>query len=1554
MKNFGNLVRSALTAVALAQLANLIPYARGQGQIDFDTGTLANLTWVGCYSEATQCTRLSVPLNYSDPSIGTAAIALIRIPSPLGLTGDDSYRGPVLFNPGGPGGSGVEAVLSLGDAIASVLGPEFDFVGFDPRGVNHSTPQISFFNSEPERAAFDFSATALNMDANSFDGLPERWARMQVLGRLAKDRDTGILNHLTTHNVARDMLSIVHAHGEEKLMYWGISYGCILGSTFAAMFPDKVERLIIDGVPDVEGYYDMDFSNSVLDADKALQTFFDGCAAAGPDLCAFHSPTSSAIKNRLSALSTSLLEQSVPAYSPSLPAYGVLNYVTLQRALFSALYAPYELFSLLAQGLKALEEGDGSLVYQLAQPLATEETVAIGCTDADLVEDGPEEMKAYAERTSGISSFSNLMASYRLVCTGWKIHPNNFRGPISGNTGFPMLVIGNTADQITPLAMAKKVATGFPGSVVLTQDSPGHTSFGAPSECTLGHVQRYFQNGTLPEEGVVCNVTTPLFPPPSNATTPARSCEYYLNSTGGNWKTMSIHEGDAPISIQEEQREESLGSEADRGAGNLPTSANAGEAQAPRTMEDEQEGSRDSQEEPEIREQGIPDGDDPLKKDVTDHWSAILKPLQENDAAQCAIWKGEVDNILIFASLFSAVVTAFVVESYKDLKPDPNEATVVLLTRIVARLDNALNGSTSPLPTDEAIPFSPSSITVNVFWVLSLVVSLTTVLIGIVATQWLREHQQYPAHFSVEEKFGLLNVRREMSEKWRMGMFFASLPVLLELALVLFFLGLIQFFNALGVNKVTIPTTLAISLALLFLLVTTAIPTLQIFTVRSRRTQFNSNVPTPCPYKSPQARLFRLFVSSRLGNVVAYYTFVPAYSLLVRSMVGAQSLQISYCFSQYISRPFSRYWSVLVELFPTKALQGLWSKVQRGVSGLVNSRHASQRSPAPSIQYFTVNSYYNLFDARSWTELDMEWVSLRRLYYSQEILPNTRFLSPGCFDRDMIYGPPYEHLHGIQHFCGQYQQYLDLLYSADQCFLDRILIPNPGKSSFYKEEYYEALICVLRKPGTLIISDIIPGQFYEKSNLICDDLHLLFLMRFLDISFMKKELTRQVLDAFFNAIIAGQVDNPLPLNKYFPYPYTMTLCEQLCEELRSANPDISQGRIDWTLHHIFADQLEVVMGQYLRLRLHSTTSNVRERIDRAAQALNATLRNRIHSEDPEVDHNVQAHAYLTAWVIIRVYPDCLGDRPPEGVIKLAKTVYKMSHDMRANPTIPLYRYILKVAGQIWDVTEERALGRIGEFGFWWDEWRRLYSPDTVEQGSVLVPEHLTSARFSEHWDRAIILLKRNKDWSHHEKNDEIQGARAGAEKDIFRPSPRLVSTPNVDTPNVDPELQKKDEFSNPREEWLEYILPPPIPIPVPLLPPLLLQSHCLPISHLTLHSSTPARHLLHLTVPFLVHRLSLEIKPDNDTSRFRAGIQARVYDSYKGLSQEQDAEESNDEDEDEDNVGRDEEKIVKKPEAKGDIRLPVDEHEHNPPSKFHVSTLQQILSATRSPPAKLS
>ncbi|KAJ7083878.1 alpha/beta-hydrolase [Mycena epipterygia] len=510
------------------------PAVRGQATEPFRWDQLKpsqTLDWVECYSTF-QCTRLEVPLDYSDANVGTAAIAVIRLPANVSKA---EYRGPVLFNPGGPGGSGVDTLVSIGASLQFVLGNVYDIVSFDPRDVSYSTPIASFFETDAERALWNAAAPPTSLNASS-DAIPQAWARAHLLGQLAAERDSsGILKYMTTDNVARDMLRITQQFGFEKLQYYGISYGSVLGATFAALFPDKVGRILIDAVLDADAWFNANLTIEATDTDKVLQSFFDSCAAAGPDLCAFYKPTAAELSDRLSALTSSIRAEPVPVITAT--SYGIIDYSLLRSTLFSSFYAPYSSFGPLAEGLAALERGNGTLLYSLSQEApfqcdcsneavpfhlnGVEAGTAVLCGDAAKVTDSIEQLRAFYENAAKTSEFAEfLVDSSRFSCDGWQVYrEDRFKGPVAApNTSFPLLLLTTSADPVTPKAAALKTLAGFPGSVLFTQDSPGHTSLTAPSLCTIGYFRQYFKNGTLPKPGTVCPVDATLFGAPTNST----------------------------------------------------------------------------------------------------------------------------------------------------------------------------------------------------------------------------------------------------------------------------------------------------------------------------------------------------------------------------------------------------------------------------------------------------------------------------------------------------------------------------------------------------------------------------------------------------------------------------------------------------------------------------------------------------------------------------------------------------------------------------------------------------------------------------------------------------------------------------------------------------------------------------------------------------------------------------------------------------------------------------------------------------------------------------
>ncbi|KAH9851899.1 hypothetical protein C2E23DRAFT_828079 [Lenzites betulinus] len=218
-------------------------------------------------------------------------------------------------------------------------------------------------------------------------------------------------------------------------------------------------------------------------------------------------------------------------------------------------------------------------------------------------------------------------------------------------------------------------------------------------------------------------------------------------------------------------------------------------------------------------------------------WTTCVKALREHDQHLVQGWKEDVDSLLIFAGLFSAVVTPFNIESYKFLQEDPEETSAALLGRILAQLGTQSGTSPQPSFMNSSNSFSPTSrsIRINILWFSSLVLSLVSASVGILTKQWLREYTRNAAS-SPRENARIRQLRHEEFVRWKIPLTIALLPVLLQISLALFFAGLLDLLWGLHASVASVITaTVTVSLA--FLVLTTIMPT------------FRSD----CPYKSPQA-----------------------------------------------------------------------------------------------------------------------------------------------------------------------------------------------------------------------------------------------------------------------------------------------------------------------------------------------------------------------------------------------------------------------------------------------------------------------------------------------------------------------------------------------------------------------------------------------------------------------------------------------------------------------------------------------------------------------------
>jgi pimeloyl-ACP methyl ester carboxylesterase len=486
---------------------------------------------------------------------------------------------------GGPGGSGINFLGRAGEELSTIVntptsGPAsadakyFDFISWDPRGVNNTTPRLNCFPDAASSDVWNFQNEADGIDANSTAGVSHLWARSKALGE-GCSHGNEILEHMNTAPVVADMVAIIERHGEwrskiaeswlescegrsatknkevdslyskdailertrwrkgeEKLLYWGFSYGTLIGSTFSTLQPHRVGRIILDGVVDSTDYYHAGWLSNLQDTDPIMDHFYEYCSAAGPTKCALNlgNTTAAEIKSQVEALVPNLREDPIAVPGTATLGPEIITYSDMMQMIRNVLYSPIKRFPQMAELLADLIHGNGtafaSFKKQLHKPscplqgcpnpnaepclapTAWETTAAIMCSDATDVSNGTkDDLKRIITTLIGQSKWmGEAWSTIAMQCIHWKARAawTLKAEDVGGNTSHPVLLIGNTLDTVTPLRNAITMSTKFPGSVVLQQNSDGHCSGSSPSICTSKYIRDYFQTGGLPAKGVVC------------------------------------------------------------------------------------------------------------------------------------------------------------------------------------------------------------------------------------------------------------------------------------------------------------------------------------------------------------------------------------------------------------------------------------------------------------------------------------------------------------------------------------------------------------------------------------------------------------------------------------------------------------------------------------------------------------------------------------------------------------------------------------------------------------------------------------------------------------------------------------------------------------------------------------------------------------------------------------------------------------------------------------------------------------------------------------------
>ncbi|MFF6884904.1 alpha/beta fold hydrolase [Streptomyces sp. NPDC012421] len=436
-----------------------------------------------------RCATVKVPLDHAKPSGATLPVALIRKEA----TDRKERIGSLLFNFGGPGASGVDILPQLSGEYGA-LNERYDLVGFDPRGVGRSSGVVCRTDAEQAAAETRVDSTpdtpaeeaAFLKDAAGF-------------GAGCARRSGAVIPYTTTSATARDLDLIRRVLGDDRLHYFGISYGTQLGGAYAHLFPRNVGRLVLDAVVDPTSDTAGHARHQTVGFQRALDNYLKSTGQSSK-------AGTARITRLLAELDRRPLEAGDRRLTEGLAITGIA--VTL--------YAE-STWPLLTGALEAAEAGDGGPLLRLADAYNDRDDQgrystqshsqrAISCADSS-------ERPTAADARALLPEFRRLSPVFGAFlawdtagwCADWPVAGEASTPAASAPGAAPVLVVGTTGDPATPYEGAERMAEelGDGVGILVTNKGEGHGAYGT-SACVTRTVDAYLLDGKVPAYGTTC------------------------------------------------------------------------------------------------------------------------------------------------------------------------------------------------------------------------------------------------------------------------------------------------------------------------------------------------------------------------------------------------------------------------------------------------------------------------------------------------------------------------------------------------------------------------------------------------------------------------------------------------------------------------------------------------------------------------------------------------------------------------------------------------------------------------------------------------------------------------------------------------------------------------------------------------------------------------------------------------------------------------------------------------------------------------------------------
>lgn len=478
------------------------------------------LTWEACgdvKGRPVECSTMTVPMdqfNATNSGDKVFTIPLIR------MRGGKNATQNVLLNPGGPGGSGIEFMFRRGEQLSTIVGDGFHLLSFDPRGINSSTPWATCYPDMESRQVL-----SQVRDQRVVEDSPEAYAFAKNFVQGCADTMGEHGPYVNTPQTAADMNSILDAVGQEDMVYWGFSYGTLLGQTYAGLFPERSKRVIIDGVVNqFDWYNEITESEPFTDTERVFDGFLDECIKAG-DNCTLSTLAQSKeeLFDKILGLADSIYDEPLSVYVNS-TSWGTVDYFAIMsRAVFPALYKPATWYDV-ADRLAKMLQGDPTEVflnYARGNPWSTYldgnnfVTYNDGKSGPDFwPSDRLPVLKNIIEPLANSSLFAAAGTGVGgvYIKQHWVIPKTHTYVPKLGvKTAHPLLILSTTFDPVCPLLSARSAQKGFADSQIVEVKGYGHCSVAVTSNCVAKHIRAFLYNGTLPESYTQCEVDGPYF-----------------------------------------------------------------------------------------------------------------------------------------------------------------------------------------------------------------------------------------------------------------------------------------------------------------------------------------------------------------------------------------------------------------------------------------------------------------------------------------------------------------------------------------------------------------------------------------------------------------------------------------------------------------------------------------------------------------------------------------------------------------------------------------------------------------------------------------------------------------------------------------------------------------------------------------------------------------------------------------------------------------------------------------------------------------------------------